>query len=187
MNEEIQETLNVLKSGGIILYPTDTVWGIGCDATNEQAIKKIFSIKQRHEKKGLILLLDNDNKLNRYIKEVPEVAWDIIEHSTRPTTIIYPGATNLPKNIIAEDGTIAIRITTNEFCKKLINKLGRPLVSTSANISGSPTPESFNEIDDAILKDVDYVVNLSQKESTKNKPSVIIKLELNGEFKFVRK
>jgi len=187
MNEDLQNALDVLKSGGVILYPTDTVWGIGCDATNPEAIEKIYQIKKRAESKSLIVLLDSDHKLDRYIKDVPDVAWEIIEHSTRPTTIIYPEAIFLPKNLVAEDGTIAIRIINEDFCKKLIHKFGKPIVSTSANISGEVTPQCFSEINDSIVKEVDYVVNLRRKEISNPSPSVIIKLELNGEFKFVRK
>lgn len=189
MQEEIQKALEVLKSGGTILYPTDTVWGLGCDATNPEAVEKIFKIKKRQEIKSLIVLIDNENKLNRYLKDIPEMAYDLIDNTDKPLTIIYPGAKNLAQNAIDNDGSIGIRIPLNSglFCVKLIEKFGKPIVSTSANLSGEPTPYSFKEIDERILHEVDYVVNLCQQETTRVKPSSIIKLELNGEFKIIRK
>jgi L-threonylcarbamoyladenylate synthase len=187
MDEEIRKAIEVLKSGGTILYPTDTVWGIGCDATNESAVEKIFKIKQRSESKSLIVLVDNDQKLNRYLNDVPAVAWDLIEHSEKPITIIYPGARGLAKNAIAEDGSVGIRLTNDEFCRKLIGRFNKPIISTSANISGEPTPGNFSQISPAILTSVDHVVNWRQNEKNNPPPSTIIQLKMNGEFKIIRK
>jgi L-threonylcarbamoyladenylate synthase len=187
IKEEISKSLEVLKSGGTILYPTDTIWGIGCDATNEEAVKKVFEIKKRAESKSLIVLLDAPGKLNKYVKEVPSQAWDLIEYSEKPLTIVYPGAVNFAKNIIGTDGTIAIRIVKNDFCIELLRKFGKPLVSTSANISGEDAPLSFNDIDQIILSQVDYVVNLPHEKNKTGKPSAIIKIETNGVIKFLRK
>ncbi len=176
-----------MRAGGIILYPTDTVWGIGCDATNEQAVAKIYRLKQREDSKSMIILLDNEAKLLSYVREVPEQAWDLMEFAERPLTIIYPDAKNLAKNLIAEDKSIAIRITKDDFCRKLIGKFRKPLVSTSANISGNPTPTAFSDIDKEIIAGVDYVVNLRRDEQASTTPSTIIKLGMGGEFKIIRK
>lgn len=184
---EIKNAIDVLKSGGIILYPTDTIWGIGCDATNDAAIEKIFLLKKRAESKSLIVLLDTENKLIRYVKDIPEQAWNLIEFSLRPLTIIYDNGLNMSKKVIADDGSIAIRITKDPFCKSLINKLGRPLVSTSANISGDPSPDFFSDINSAVLNGVDYVVNLRQNDNTPATPSTILKLSMNGQIRFIRK
>src|SRR2546423_538445 len=175
IEKEIQNALEVLRSGGIILYPTDTVWGIGCDATNEEAVKKIYSLKSRTDSKSMIILLDNDARLPSYVQQVPEQAWQLIEYSEKPLTIIYSNAKNLAKNVIAEDGTIGIRVTKDTFCKKLIEKFRKPIVSTSANVSGEPAPSSYSEIKREIIGAVDYVVALRQKEKTKANPSTIIK------------
>lgn len=185
MHQEIKSALEVLKQGGLILYPTDTVWGIGCDAANEEAVKKIYQLKQREDSKALICLVADDRMLKRYIKTIPEVALNIIEVTDKPTTIIYDDAKNLASNLIAEDHTIAIRIPDNEFCYQLSRKLNSALVSTSANISGEPTPKSFQEISPAILKGVDYVVNL-HREKICSKPSSIIKLSNNDMVKIIR-
>lgn len=187
MEEEIKKALEVLKSGGTILYPTDTVWGLGCDATNREAVDKIFKIKQRVESKSLIVLVDNEQKLNKYLKDVPAVAWDLIEFSEKPITIIYPDARGLASNAIAGDGSVGIRLTKDEFCKRLIGKLNKPIISTSANISGQPTPSNFSEISPEIIKSVDYVVNWRQHEKKNPPPSTIIKLAMNGEFTIIRK
>ncbi len=185
MEEEIEKTIEVLKSGGVILYPTDTVWGLGCDATNPDAIKRIDEIKKRAEGKHYIVLLDDDRKLNKYVQHVPDLAWDLVEYASKPTTIIYPQAANLPDEVVAENGSIAIRIVNEGFCNKLIRKYNKPLVSTSANISNQPNPSNLTDIDSSILDAVDYVVNLPAKST--NKPSVIIRLEKNGEIEFIRK
>jgi L-threonylcarbamoyladenylate synthase len=187
LQNEISKSLRVLKEGGIILYPTDTIWGIGCDASNKEAIDRIYELKQRPDSKSVISLLDDSSKLIRYVKEVPAMAWDLVENTTRPLTIIYPGVVNIAPNAIAPDGTAGIRITTHQFCRQLVRELGKPLISTSANISGNPSPASFSEIDQAILNGVDYIVNLPADESTPQRPSTIIKLGLDGTIQFIRK
>jgi len=185
MQQEINKALQVLKEGGLILYPTDTVWGIGCDATNAEAVKKVYTLKQREDCKALICLVADDRMLKKYVNKVPDVALNILDVTDKPTTIIYDDAQNLASNLIAEDGTIAIRIPDDEFCFQLCRKLNGAVVSTSANISGVPTPKSFKEISPAILKGVDYVVNLHH-EKICNKPSSIIKLSNNGVIKIIR-
>ena len=188
MLEEVNKANDIMRSGGIILYPTDTIWGIGCDATNDEAVKKIFKLKKRQDSKSMIVLLDNSGKLESYVQNVPETAWTFIEFSERPTTIIYDNARNLADSAIAEDGSIAIRITKDEFCKKLIGKLRKPIISTSANISDEKSPTNFNEISKAILNGVDYIVNLRQDEkNSEARPSTIIRLSSNGQIKFIRK
>jgi len=157
---DLENTIETLKQGGLILYPTDTVWGIGCDATNEDAVKKIFKLKQRSDSKALICLVADDRMLKKYIKDIPDAAFDIMDIEDNPITIIYDNPQNLAQNLIAEDNTIAIRIPDHEFCFQLVRKFNGAIVSTSANISGQPTPKSFKEIHEDILKGVDYVVNL---------------------------
>jgi L-threonylcarbamoyladenylate synthase len=183
---EIENALKTINAGGIILYPTDTVWGIGCDATKPEAVKKVYELKQREDNKALICLVSDVRMLERFVYEVPDAAYDIIEITNKPTTIIYDQPLNVAKNLIAEDNTLAIRITSDEFCQKLLRKLKRPLVSTSANISGSITPKSFSEISDEILKGVDYIVNLHH-DKISNTPSTIIKLSNSGVVKIIRK
>lgn len=185
MQTEINKALNVLKNGGLILYPTDTVWGIGCDASNADAVKKIYTLKQRADSKALICLVADDRMLKKHVKLIPEAAISIIEQSNKPTTIIYDEGQYLASNLIADDGSIAIRIPDDDFCYWLSRKLNAPLVSTSANISGEPTPNSFKEISQEVLKGVDYVVNL-QHEKVCNKPSSIIKLSRGGIVKIIR-
>ena len=185
MQSEIQKALKVLKEGGLILYPTDTVWGIGCDATNPEAVKKVYQLKQREDSKALICLVADDRMLKKYVKLIPEAALNIIDITDKPTTIIYDDAQNLAQNLIAEDGTIAIRIPNDDFCYWLSRKFNCAIVSTSANISGKPTPKSFKEITPEVLKGVDYVVNL-HREKVCNKPSSIIKLSNNGLVKIIR-
>ena len=186
MNEEINKCIEVLQNGGLILYPTDTIWGIGCDATNEEAVKRVYDLKKRKDSKALICLVANDVMLERTVEEVPEVAYDIIDLSTKPTTIIYDKPKGVAKNLVAEDNTLAIRVASDKFCRYLINKFKKPIVSTSSNLSGKPTPKSFNEIDPVILKGVDYVVNL-QPEQKSAVPSAIIKLGNDGTVKIIRK
>ena len=185
MTEEINKALQVLKKGGLIIYPTDAVWGIGCDASNSEAVKKIYQLKQRADSKALICLVADDRMLKKYVKKVPEVALNIIDITDKPTTIIYDDAQNLAENLIASDKTIAIRIPDDEFCYQLCRKLNGAVVSTSANISGTSVPKSFKEIAPEVLKGVDYVVNL-QREKICNKPSSIIKLSNNGLVKIIR-
>lgn len=186
MNEDIKAALEVLKSGGIILYPTDTIWGIGCDACNAEAVKRVYAIKNRVDSKSMLVLMENAALLDRYVDEVPEVAFDLIELSDKPLTIIYDGAKNLASNLIAEDGSIGIRITSEAFTSELIRKFKRPIVSTSANISGNPSPANFSEIDASIIEAVDYVVKYRQEETAKATPSGIIKLGRGGQVKVIR-
>lgn len=186
MHNEIQNALNILKQGGVILYPTDTVWGIGCDASNAEAVKKIFKIKQREDSKALICLVADDRMLKKYVKKIPEAAYSIFDVPEQPITIIYDEPQNLAENLIAEDNTIAIRIPDHEFCFQLLRRFNGAIVSTSANISGQPTPRSFKEISEEILKGVDYIVNLHH-EKIMAKPSSIIKLSSDGQVKVIRK
>ena len=185
MQTEINNALETLKQGGIILYPTDTVWGIGCDAANADAVAKIYALKEREDSKALICLVADDRMLKKHVRQVPQGAYNIMEVSERPLTIIYDDAQNLAPNLIAKDRTIAIRIPDNEFCYRLSRKLNSALVSTSANISGQPAPKSYKEISNHILKGVDYIVNL-QHEKICDKPSSIIKLSNNGIVKVIR-
>ncbi len=187
MDKEIQNALNILRIGGIILYPTDTIWGLGCDATNEEAVNRIYALKKRADSKSMIILLDNEAKLPSYVRQVPDQAWDLIEYSEKPLTIIYSEAKNLAKNVIAEDGSVGIRVTRDEFCRKLIEKFRKPIVSTSANISGENSPSGFSQIAEEIKAGVDYVVALRQEEKKNPPASTIIKLGVKGEFKIIRK
>ncbi len=185
MTKEIHNAIEVLKNGGLILYPTDTVWGIGCDATNEEAVKKIYALKKRIDTKTMICLVANDFMLEKYISEVPEVAYDIIDLAEKPTTIVYDNPKGIAINLVADDNSLAIRVATDKFCKYLITNFKKPIVSTSANISGKPAPKSFKEIDPAILKGVDYIVNLHQEKAMTN-PSSIIKIGNGGLVKVIR-
>ncbi len=185
-DDDIKNALIILKKGGLILYPTDTVWGIGCDATNFDAVEKLFNLKKRSDKKSMICLVHDFKMLNQYIETVPEVAYDILKYAAKPTTIIYDRPLHVAENLIAEDNTLAIRVVKDDFCKKLIQKFRKPIVSTSANISGQKTPQNFKEIDSIILEGVDYVVNL-QHEKKSGKPSAIIKLTNEGMVSVIRK
>ncbi len=186
MNTEIQNALEVLQNGGIILYPTDTVWGIGCDASNEEAVKKVYALKQREESKSMIVLMNNEKMLYNVFRELPEVVWDILDNSEKPTTVILDNPKNVAANLIAEDNSLGVRIVKDPFCYKLMERLKRPLVSTSANLTGMFAPKSFKEISPEILKGVDYVVNLHKDKVCKN-PSTIIKLGLDSQVKIIRK
>ncbi len=186
MEEDIKKACEVLSNGGIILYPTDTIWGIGCDATNENAVKKVYKIKQRTDSKSMLVLLDSSAKIDYYISEFPDIALDLIELSDKPLTIIYSGAKNLASNIIAEDGSVGIRITQEKFSKELCRRFKKPIVSTSANISGKASPANFQEIDSALVNAVDYVVNYRQDDLAQSKPSSIIKLDKGGVVKIIR-
>ncbi len=186
MKIEINNSLNVLKKGGNILYPTDTVWGIGCDATNAKAVSKIFAIKSRAEKKSFIILLDDVESIKNYVEKIPLQVNDLILNYNRPLTIVFPGAKNLAKNLISDDGTIAIRIVQHSFCKNLIKELGKPLVSTSANVSGTPTPNLFREISDFIKDKVGYVVNIDQHKLIPTSPSTVIKIDVTGNYEILR-
>lgn len=185
MNKEILYCVTKLNNREIILYPTDTVWGIGCDATNEIAVTKIYSIKEREESKSLVILVSNIEMLKQYVKEIPLSVINVLKKATKPTTVIYNNPKGLAKNVVAKDNTIAIRIAQDEFCQKLIQKFGKPIVSTSANISGIPTPSTFKDIDASILAKVDYVVNLYQ-DKINDSPSRIIKISDNGELEVIR-
>lgn len=190
MQEAIMGALNTLNDGGTILYPTETVPGLGCDARNVEAVQKVIDLKGRASNKGFIVLLDDDRKLHNYMREVPDVAWDLTEHSTEPLTIIYPDGKNVAPAVLADDGSIAIRITTDPFCKALIRKFGRAIVSTSANQSGMDTPKLMKDVVQSIRSKVDHIVVLpEQAESTESRStqsSKIIKLALNGEIQFIR-
>jgi len=186
LTTEINNCLNVLKKGGIILYPTDTVWGIGCDATNYEAVEKIFQLKKRADNKSMICLVNDFKMLNQYIEDVPEVTYDIIKYAVTPTTIIYDRPLHVAENLIAEDNSLAIRVVREGFASKLIRKLKKPIVSTSANLSGKAAPNNFQEINKTILEGVDYVVNLGQKTNSP-KPSSIIKITTTGAVKVIRK
>lgn len=195
--EIIDEAVKVLREGGVILYPTDTVWGIGCDATNQEAVAKVFEIKRRSEAKSLVLLACDLDMVAKYIREIPSIAIDLVEVNDAPMTIIYPGAQYLAPNVVAEDGSVGIRIPYvdeesagslkgADFCRELVRRLRKPLVSTSANISGEPTPERFSEISEEIVKAMDYVVPKSVDAGSTGRPSQIIKLGLGGEVKIIR-
>ena len=186
INTEVHNAFEVIKNGGIILYPTDTVWGIGCDGTNEEAVKKIFALKQRAESKSMIVLVNGERMMHQVFNEIPEVAWQILDFAEKPTTLILDKPKNVAKNIIAEDNSLAVRMVTEPFCFKLMERMKKPLVSTSANLSGMPTPKSFKEISPEILKGVDYVVNLHHEKICSN-PSTIIKLTLDSQVKVIRK
>ena len=182
---ELKKALEHLKAGNIILYPTDTVWGIGCDASNEDAVKKIYKLKRRADSKALICLVADDRMLSRYVEKVPPAALDIVQIADSPITIVYDRPTNVATNLIADDNTLAIRIPDNEFCYQLTRRLNAAIVSTSANISGEPTPRDYQEISEEILKGVDYIVNLpSEKKNVK--PSSIIKISNDGVVKIIR-
>lgn len=184
---DLRQALETLRTGGVILYPTDTIWGLGCDALNPQALARINEIKGRDAGKNAIILLENDNQLQSYVEEIPEVAYELIEYTDRPLTIVYSGAKNLPEQLIAEDGSIGIRIVNHPFCSQLIQRFRRPIVSTSANFSGQASPRNFLEIDPDILDQVDYVVQYGQDNPELGQASIIMKLEPGGRFEFLRK
>ena len=197
---DLQEALRVLRSGGVIVYPTDTVWGIGCDATNAEAVKRIYALKQREDSKSMLVLMDSPAKLNYYVKEVPETAWELLEAASpqpspgregdfeemKPLTIIYPGARNMAENLIAEDGSVGIRITSEAFSKALCEQLRHPIVSTSANISGHPAARFYAEIEQEILDGADYVCRFRREDDCPAEPSSIIKINSDGTFRIIR-
>ena len=187
MIEEIKKACQVLNEGGVILYPTDTIWGIGCDATNEEAVRRVYEIKRRADSKAMLVLVDNPVKVDFYVQDVPEVAWDLIELTTKPLTIIYSGARNLAPNLLAEDGSVGIRVTDELFSKRLCQQFRKAIVSTSATISGEPSPGNFSEISEEIKAAVDYVVNFRQEETARPAPSSIIKLGQGGVVQIIRK
>ncbi len=187
MKNEVEKALEVVKAGGLILYPTDTIWGIGCDATNEEAVQKVMALKGRSASKSLIVLVDNDTKLASYVREIPDVAYDLIEYAENPLTIVYSNAKNLAPGVINEDGSVGIRVVKHNFCQQLIQRFRLPIVSTSANISGEPAPKNFSEVSQEIIDGVDYVVNLEQEVSEEKTPSTIMKLSPDGLFTFIRR
>lgn len=184
--EDIRRAIEVMNQGGIILYPTDTIWGLGCDATNPEAVRRIYEIKQRTDAKALISLVDSETKVQFYVKEVPEVAWDVMELSEKPMTVVFDGGRNLAPNLLAEDGSVAIRITKEAFSKELCMRMKRAVVSTSANISGQPAPRCFAEISEEIKKAVDYICTSRQDEPPTQTASSIIKLGAGGEVTIIR-
>lgn len=184
--DDIKKAVEIMKQGGVILYPTDTVWGIGCDATNAQAVEKVYKIKHRDDSKALICLVDSDARMQKYVRNVPDVAWDILELAEKPTTVILDNAVNLAPNLIAEDGSIAMRITREVFSKELCYRFQKPIVSTSANISGEPAAQNYCDISQELLSAVDYVCWTRRQEHKPHKPSSIIKLSENGEVKIIR-
>ena len=186
MQNDINKALATLKSGGTILYPSDTIWGIGCDATNQRAAQKIYNIKGRDKESSFIVLLDEPKKISDYVNNIPDILWDLIDSIDFPTTIIYPEAKNLPKNVTAKDGSIAIRIIREGFAHELIKQFKKPLVSTSANFSGETSPLLFKDIAEDLIKKVDYVAKTGRSVLQKMKPSTLIKLKPNGEFDILR-
>ena len=185
-NNDMAEAVRVLKAGGVILYPTDTIWGLGCDATNAEAVQRIYDIKQREDNKALIVLADSHAMIDRYVAEVPDVAWDVIELSDKPTTIIFDKGRNLAPNLLGQDGSVAMRLSREVFSAQLCFHLRRPVVSTSANISGKPAPRLFCDIDDEIRRRVDYIVKYRQDDRTPAAPSSILKLGSGGEVAIIR-
>ena len=189
--EDIRQAIETMRKGGVILYPTDTVWGIGCDATNAEAVKRVYAIKQRDNSKALICLVDSDARMQRYFRNVPDVAWQLIdslkESDAKPTTLILDGAINLAENLIADDGSVGIRITNEPFSKELCYRFQKAIVSTSANISGEPAAQNYGDIDPRILEAVDYVCWSRRQEHKPHTPSSIIKLKENGEVEIIRK
>ena len=185
--QDIKNAIEAMKNGGVILYPTDTVWGIGCDATNAEAVKRVYDIKQRDDSKALICLVDSDDRLQRYVRNVPDVAWQLIDCVEKPTTLILDGAVNLAPNLIAEDGSIGIRITKEAFSHELCYRFQKAIVSTSANISGEPAAQNYRDIDPRILEKVDYVCWTRRQEHQPHQPSSIIKLSADGQVVIIRK
>jgi len=186
MQEDIKEACRIMQEGGVILYPTDTIWGIGCDATNEEAVRRVYEIKKRIDSKALLVLVDTSVKVDFYVSDVPEIAWDLIDLADKPLTIIYSGARNLAKNLLAEDGSVGIRVTNEPFSKRLCERFRKAIVSTSANISGEPSPSNFQQISPEIIAAVDYVVKYRQEDMSKPKPSGIIKLGTGGLINIIR-
>lgn len=185
--EDIRQALETLRKGGIILYPTDTIWGIGCDASNEAAVRRIFELKQREDAKSMLCLVDSPDRMQRYARRIPDVAWDLIEYTERPLTLILDGAVNLAPSLIAEDGSVGIRVTKENISKELCYRFQKAIVSTSANISGEPSPAIFGEIDKRIIEGVDYVMRSRQNDTKPSKPSQIMRLRADGQFEYIRK
>ncbi len=184
--EDLKNSLECLKSGGVLLYPTDTIWGLGCDATNAASVEKIFSIKSRSAAMSLIILVNGESMIERYVRYIPESAYRITEVSDTPVTIVYPEGRNLAPGICSEDGSVGIRICNEPFCNELISRFRKPIVSTSANLSGEPSPAHFGEISEEIKKSAGYIVTYRQEDRQKQKPSPVIKIDKNGVFKILR-
>ena len=183
---DIVQCLKVLSDGGLILYPTDTVWGIGCDATNAEAVKKVYQLKQRDDSKALIVLIDSAEHLDHYVVDVPLIARELIDVAVNPLTVIFEGAYNLASNVLGDKDSVGIRIPDDEFCHRLCERFGKPIVSTSANVSGQPTAKTFADIDKAILNGVDYAVQYRREDTTPHQPSNIIMLNRDNTFKIIR-
>ncbi|MCB8963785.1 MAG: threonylcarbamoyl-AMP synthase [Bacteroidales bacterium] len=186
MDDVLHKALSVLRSGGIILYPTDTVWGIGCDATNPAAVEKIYKLKQRSDSKSMIVLVDVSGRIPSYVADVPDIAWDLIDLADKPLTVIFQNAKNLAPNLVAQDGSIGIRVVKHDFCQRLIQRFGRPIVSTSANISGQPFPANFSQISDEIKRGVDFIVPEQFCAPISEKPSSIVAVGSGGTIKIIR-
>ncbi len=186
-DEDIKDSLITLRRGGILLYPTDTVWGLGCDATNPTAVEKIFRIKSRTDSKSLLLLVDREQMLDHYVRDIPEIVFELTRVSYNPLTIIYPNGKNLAPGVCSKDGSVGIRICRDEFCSQLISRFRKPIVSTSANFSSKPPPGNFSDIDKSIVDAVDYVVQYRQNDRRKNSVSQVIKVEQDGTISIVRK
>ncbi len=184
---DIQQALDTLRTGGLLLYPTDTIWGIGCDATDPAAVEKVYQLKGRHSDKSFITLLHHENQLESYVADVPEIAYQLIEYTERPLTIVYSSAKNLASNVLATDGSIGIRIVKHPFCERLLQRFRKPILSTSANISGQPAPGNYADISEEIRRGVDYIAEYGREDSAVGQPSVVIKLEAGGRFTFIRK
>lgn len=185
--ETIEKAIGVMRNGGIILYPTDTIWGIGCDATREDAVEKIYKLKKRKDQKSMLVVVSEPGMIAEYVHEVPSIAWELLDAASDPLTIIYPGAINLADNLVGADETIGIRICKSEFCRELISRFNKPIVSTSANISGTIFPGSFQEIDRKIINGVDYICDVPQISISPGKPSSIIKIGPGNEIEIIRK
>ena len=185
--ETIEKAVEVMKNGGIILYPTDTIWGIGCDATKEDAVEKIYKLKKREDRKSMLVVVNRPEMIPNYVQKVPSIAWKLLDAADDPLTIIYPGAINLANNLVGTDGTIGIRVCKSEFCRELISRFNKPIVSTSANISGNAFPKNFQEIDDEIKTGVEHICDVPQVSLNPGKPSPIIKIGPGNEIKIIRK
>lgn len=185
--QEVEKAVQVLRRGGTILYPTDTVWGLGCDATNEAAVQELFRIKSRPDNKSMIVLVGSERDILQYVAAPDLAVFDFLHQQSRPTTVVFDHAIGLPENLVSADGSIAIRIVQDEFCRHLVKRLQKPLVSTSANKSGQPTPQTFSEIPDEIKQQVDHVVQWRQNDTTKAQPSQIIRWKSDGTYEFIRK
>ena len=185
--EDIRTAVQTMRQGGLILYPTDTIWGIGCDASNEEAVRRIFRLKKREDSKAMICLVDSADRMQRYLRQVPDVAWDLVEYADKPLTLILDGAVNLAPSLIAEDGSIGLRVTRENISHELCYRYQKAIVSTSANISGEPSPTCFDEISDEIKQGVDYIMRSRQNDLSKSKPSQIIKLSIDGRIQIIRK